>query len=242
MSYARLPTDETIEEHIDCKNRASDIGGAIFTNVAPIAIVFALGLALGAAAMRMFPLNPALCGQRLSRDIITIPQVCISSRVTQNVRHYPEFEAPPPPEGGPEPVWDELIPDGLGYTVHPDLSPNMSVVAVFHQLHCLYLIRRAYYSELRSRSDSDAMMEDFDTGIHRRPHVGHCFDYLRQSLLCHADSSLEPTNESVNDNLNWRFDKECRDYEEVKAWAAQWKVFDIQGSFVPFHLEDEERT
>lgn len=95
-----------------------------------------------------------------------------------------------------------------------------------------YLIRRAYYT-----SNSDAQGEDFDTGIERHPHVGHCFDYLRQSLLCSADSSLEPTNERVNGNPKWGFDKQCRDYEDVRRWAEKWRAFDIEGSFVPFHLE-----
>lgn len=95
-----------------------------------------------------------------------------------------------------------------------------------------YLIRRAYYTSIPNTQG-----EDFDTGIERHPHVGHCFDYLRQSLLCSADSSLEPTDERVNGNPNWGFGKQCRDYENVKRWAEKWRAFDIEGSFVPFHLE-----
>ncbi|EED21566.1 hypothetical protein TSTA_088020 [Talaromyces stipitatus ATCC 10500] len=66
--------------------------------------------------------------------------------VKQDVRHYPEFEAPPPKNGGQEPVWDSMIPNGVGYVSHSQLVPNTSMVGVFHQLHCLYLIRRAYYA------------------------------------------------------------------------------------------------
>ncbi|KAL5343833.1 hypothetical protein BJX70DRAFT_393255 [Aspergillus crustosus] len=215
---------------------------SVFQIVSPI-VLLAFGLILGIALERFHdtPRTSTFhCGEdasisRLNSTSDTIPEVCFSSHVKQKVRHYPEFEAPPPEEES-EPIWDALIPDGLGYIIHPDLSPNITVVAVFHQLHCLYLIRRAYY--IRSPENQT---KDFDTGIARHPHVGHCFDYLRQSLLCAADSSLEPTNERVNGNANWGFEKTCRDYGSVKSWAERWKAFDIGGSFVPFHLEKGEQ-
>ena len=82
-------------------------------------------------------------------------------------------------------------------------------------------------------------MADFDVGIERHPHVGHCFDYIRLSLLCAADSNLEPKNENVNANPDWGFERQCRNYEEVKEWAETWRAFDIEGSFVPFPLESD---
>lgn len=36
--------------------------------------------------------------------------VSLFAWVKQDVRHYPEFEAPPPETGGSEPVWDSLVP------------------------------------------------------------------------------------------------------------------------------------
>lgn len=45
-------------------------------------------------------------------------------------------------------------------------------------------------------------------------HVAHCFNYLRLSLMCHADTTLEgkdadPTTQRV-----------CKDYSDVSDWAT----------------------
>ncbi|OJJ07031.1 hypothetical protein ASPVEDRAFT_88297 [Aspergillus versicolor CBS 583.65] len=236
MKYTRLPTLPVFTE----PGTPAESRAFIAYKAVAATALFSVSFFLGVVFDKVVGGNKASvahCGDYGSINSFpdgTISQVCLSSHVNQRIRHYPEFEAPPP-ESGPEPVWDALIPDGLGYIVHPDLSPNTtSVVAVFHQLHCLYLIRRSYYT-----STPDSQGKDFDTGIDRHPHVGHCFDYLRQSLLCSADSSLEPTNERVNGNPRWGFDRQCRDYEDVRRWAEKWRAFDIEGSFVPFHLEHD---
>ncbi|KAL4860740.1 hypothetical protein BDV12DRAFT_208890 [Aspergillus spectabilis] len=244
MRYTRLSnTPDGINQDIPTgKTEKSKIITAF--QIAATLVIFALGLVLGVVFVntvdRTGAKSPAShCGDEGSISINTpadddVPEVCFPSRLKQSVRHYPEFESAPP-EAGSEPVWDALIPDGLGYIIHPDLSPNISVIAVFHQLHCLYLIRRAYYIPT-----PENQTKDFDTGIARHPHVGHCFDYLRLTLLCAADSTLEPTTEKVNGNPKWGFEKQCRDYESVKNWAEKRKAFDIRGSFVPFHFDDQD--
>lgn len=139
--------------------------------------------------------------------------------------------------------------DGLGYIKDAALAPNTSILSVFHQLHCLvssmspvysgtclmrqYTVRRAYYSNAE-----EGELEDFDLGKDRKPHVAHCFDYLRQSILCCADSSIEPAVDAVNGFLGAGFPRQCRDFEELKAWAEERRVFGAHGFLV---LKDEER-
>ncbi|KAJ5116614.1 hypothetical protein N7456_000962 [Penicillium angulare] len=150
----------------------------------------------------------------------------------QSVHADPAFEAPPNRTEGTEPVWDSLIPDGLGYVKNPELAPNLSVIGAFHQLHCLYIVRRAYYDNEPSDLHH-SRRSDFDVGVDRHPHVGHCFDYLRQSLQCASDSHLEPVGERVVGNPSWGFDRQCRDFEGLKAWAEEWAAVDIPGTFIP---------
>ena len=66
------------------------------------------------------------------------------------------FAAPPPGNGGSEPIWDSMIPsisdfrkhvhkqhlniitpDGLGYIKGGPTASETSVLSTFHQLHCL---------------------------------------------------------------------------------------------------------
>jgi Mycotoxin biosynthesis protein UstYa len=58
------------------------------------------------------------------------------------------------------------------------------------------------------------------------PPVQDCFDYLRQSILCHADSTLEPFLESDGVTLTtqgssgWGVQHKCRLFDQLRAWVA----------------------
>ena len=74
--------------------------------------------------------------------------------------------------------WNTLFPPESrnGFT---DLGPHNRTfgVAFMHQLHCLDILRIGYVTNR--------------TGFAH--HFEHCLHYLRQALLCHADTTLEVT-------------------------------------------------
>jgi len=53
-------------------------------------------------------------------------------------------------------------------------------------------------------------------------HTAHCFDYLRQSIMCNADTSLEGKTEA---GPGWGSKHQCKDYDEVLAWANNHTVY-----------------
>lgn len=59
----------------------------------------------------------------------------------------------------------------------------MLTIPRFHQLHCL--------SSLRKALQHAAHGEDIGTDYHDNAHWPHCFDYLRSTLMCNADSTIE---------------------------------------------------
>ncbi|KAF2846249.1 hypothetical protein T440DRAFT_406254 [Plenodomus tracheiphilus IPT5] len=61
-------------------------------------------------------------------------------------------------------------------------------------------------------------------------HLAHCFDYLRQSLMCAADSNLEegvPNGEGEGwegvDITGWGVQRVCRDFMGVRDWVEEWR-------------------
>ncbi|CAF9908069.1 MAG: hypothetical protein ALECFALPRED_004213 [Alectoria fallacina] len=161
----------------------------------------------------------------------TISQVPIGP--SRSILQYnSSFAAPPRIEAGSEPVWDSMIPNGLGYIKDPITATETSVLSAFHQLHCLYTVRRAFYSN----STIEDELEAFDLGKERKPHVAHCFDYLRQGILCSADSSM-PAVDTVNGFLGAGFPRQCRDFEELKGWAETHRAFDAHGFLVEMEHE-----
>ena len=95
-----------------------------------------------------------------------------------------------------------------------------------------YTIRRAFYS-----TSTSGELEDFDLGKERKPHMAHCFDYLRQGILCSADSSIEPAVDSVNGFLGAGFPRLCKNFWQLKDWAEDHKVFDAHGFLVGTETE-----
>jgi hypothetical protein len=71
---------------------------------------------------------------------------------------------------------------------------------------------------------------------HRHDHITHCFEYLRQALICAADTNLEDLESFVDDQGNdrvqtdgWGTERVCRDFEAVKVWAERWRTEDWDG-------------
>lgn len=88
---------------------------------------------------------------------------------------------------------------------HSDENPKYMITA-FHQLHCVsYLIRAFSAARLR---DPTFIFED--------EHIIHCFDYLRQGIICAADSTLEGNNTST-DGVH----HVCNNFDALKAWATE---------------------
>ncbi|KAK5657370.1 hypothetical protein OQA88_2940 [Cercophora sp. LCS_1] len=82
------------------------------------------------------------------------------------------------------------------------------MMSVFHQLHCLSYI-----------------VEHFQTGFggveltkEIAHHSAHCFDYLRQSIMCAADTNLEGKTET---GPGWGSKHTCKDYDAVVKWANE---------------------
>ncbi|TLD19591.1 hypothetical protein PspLS_09584 [Pyricularia sp. CBS 133598] len=123
--------------------------------------------------------------------------------------------------------WSELIPKGRGWahiTSGLDkLSPPSSdaeghdvhAIAVFHEIHCLYTIMADYNNAVRNKTTMPA-------------HVRHCFEYLRLTLMCHADTTLEGRPDVIPDTMFqpgvMGSRHVCKDYSAVKAWAVDHRI------------------
>ncbi|KAG1866876.1 hypothetical protein F4604DRAFT_2022646 [Suillus subluteus] len=73
-------------------------------------------------------------------------------------------------------------------------------VSMFHQIHCLQMIRLAL---INGSND----------------HSGHCFNFLRQAILCNSDTTLDPVyiNGSMAGSDGLGVTHICRDWSQVYA-------------------------
>ena len=133
-------------------------------------------------------------------------------------------------------AWMNLFPKGKGYVSMSSIESAGPVadfvqhqssdgtgrfgIAAFHQLHCLYLIYEDFYGALDGTLAEPGM------------HFSHCLDYLRESVMCAADTTLEP--------FKGKFDAggggkgvdgtgsvhQCRDFIQVYEWAERFRYND----------------
>ncbi|GAW17256.1 hypothetical protein ANO14919_067110 [Xylariales sp. No.14919] len=228
-TYHPLAKDEEDQSSLPVKEPNWPLSSKKLTYLA-IAVCFILTATGGFVAGTLF--GSSRDSQRDFGATNTAPRIP-APQIAGNFVFSSAFSQEPPQGDGAgdksEPVWDALIPNGLGYFRDGDLAPKISIPTVFHQLHCLYVIRRAYYTH-------SAELQGFDFGKNRTIHAAHCFDYLQQSITCAADSTVEPGEDDPNGFLGSGFPRQCRSFEAVKEYVEEWRVFNATG-FLAHGLE-----
>ncbi|KAI7125822.1 hypothetical protein D0869_15517, partial [Hortaea werneckii] len=102
-------------------------------------------------------------------------------------------------------AWATLTPQGDGFILLPnntrqqwDLEPGKPTkagevydISVFHELHCLRHIRTHTFT-LQALIGEDDPQKIYDLLLKpTEDHVFHCFDYIRQALMCAGDMTIE---------------------------------------------------
>ncbi|KJX92026.1 hypothetical protein TI39_contig5958g00001 [Zymoseptoria brevis] len=118
----------------------------------------------------------------------------------------------------------EAIPGTEDYLIELDM---------FHQLHCLDMVRKALYPDRYEgwKWNPDGTVNIKDTNFH---HWEHCIDGLRQAIQCTGD--ISPLRHRIN-GINGILAPDlaarhtCRNFTKIKEWAKErqapeyeWKV------------------
>ncbi|KAJ7912543.1 hypothetical protein B0H13DRAFT_1613508, partial [Mycena leptocephala] len=104
-------------------------------------------------------------------------------------------------------IWATSSSKGFGY-VRLGPEKRAFAVAMFHELHCVRLMRAA----LAGRYDASS-----------RGHMHHCLNYIRQMILCSPNLTLEPANILARDFETDRVGAThiCADWSALYAEASR---------------------
>ncbi|KAI0062553.1 hypothetical protein BV25DRAFT_643907 [Artomyces pyxidatus] len=110
------------------------------------------------------------------------------------------------------------------------LGPNKRFfgLSVYHQIHCLDSLRLAI---LGIRPHDEHRLGESGTAHWEMDHVHHCLNYLRQTILCASDLTLEPeVVEGSNDaEEGLGVTHVCRDWSTVHRYVEKnfedWEIW-----------------
>ncbi|KAL6802685.1 hypothetical protein GGI42DRAFT_353798 [Trichoderma sp. SZMC 28013] len=165
--------------------------------------------------------------------------------------------------GDPDQPWETIIPDGRGFIkITEPAKWNLTggfplegvtpyseqyCISMFHQLHCVATLKTAFAKLLRreqkSMQHAEESTHDHNNGTGHSDdhldhltdptHLDHCFDYLRQAIMCAGDMTLEKAH--VVDGVildavvGWDVEHQCRDWRTMFDFAVEHRVKSTNG-------------
>jgi hypothetical protein len=93
---------------------------------------------------------------------------------------------------------------------------------------CQHTLQLAYYTQLHNiesvnnSTPDDSFVATFRANTDLK-HIQHCFDYIRQALICAAGTNLEMRNATTGRTNGWGVERLCRNYDGVVKWAEKWR-------------------
>ncbi|KAI0147544.1 hypothetical protein GGR57DRAFT_515806 [Xylariaceae sp. FL1272] len=98
-------------------------------------------------------------------------------------------------------------------------------IEVFHQLHCLNLIRQYTWFQAGKYHDHPPSTLAVGSDVARRMHVDHCIETVRLALICNADVTPMISVVDHEDSHGYRADfnahHKCRDFAKIEAWMER---------------------
>lgn len=101
-----------------------------------------------------------------------------------------------------------------------DPSHYIVTLDVFHQLHCLNMMRKLVYPDAYPKDLTSGSAESKDNVVH----FEHCYEQLRQSLQCHSDVSTifwEWSERRQRYLGNAHTTHTCRNFEKIRQWGDE---------------------
>ncbi|KAK5661911.1 hypothetical protein OQA88_10020 [Cercophora sp. LCS_1] len=143
--------------------------------------------------------------------------------IWENLTMKPMVELPP----STLPLLNRSGATNHGY-VHAYNDPSrgyIAVIEVFHQLHCLNMLRQYTWWLMGKYSSTDGL--ELPTSLREGPvgnrmHADHCIETLRLSLFCSADVTpllirIDP-EATMGDRADFSSHHRCRDFEKIEGW------------------------
>ena len=84
-------------------------------------------------------------------------------------------------------------------------------------------IRHAFWHIYAAVHSNEIFSDDSLPAMSSIPHVRHCLDLLRQTLMCHADTTLEVKDVELNGVRGFGVERQCKDWDQLVRLTEEWQ-------------------
>ncbi|RYO81445.1 hypothetical protein DL766_004724 [Monosporascus sp. MC13-8B] len=101
-----------------------------------------------------------------------------------------------------------------------------------------YSTMDGYYNLLNQLNGTQKRELPTDPGWNME-HLNHCWDYLRQNIMCSADVTLEWHRYNELVETGWGYEHQCKDWDAIIDWVYEhrtsnnWGILRGQGERIP---------
>ncbi|KXJ84919.1 hypothetical protein Micbo1qcDRAFT_128869 [Microdochium bolleyi] len=111
---------------------------------------------------------------------------------------------------------------------HIDEDPTKGytgLLEVFHQLHCLNLVRQYTWLLMGKYQDMDTPTSLTAGPVGNRMHADHCIETLRLALMCQSDITpvlvIADPSAPIGNRADFNSYHKCRNFGKIEAWMDE---------------------
>ncbi|KAI0465719.1 hypothetical protein F4859DRAFT_500059 [Xylaria cf. heliscus] len=227
--HSWMPTDSWMKGciHSICNN--SVFRGTIAVHI----ILFLINISL-AAQLASRASQPPVCDMGIYSP--AQPAIVFENRSVDGITEGSIYAGYPSRES--EMAWNALM-EGTNIKIYPeemsklnqvslemkDRTGYLGVLGVYHELHCIKRIRKWFYRDYYYPNATTLEYHE------RMTHAEHCIEFIRQSAMCHGDTTVTP--------FKWLHDADgkviepttkegvlhrCVNWDRLSDWAKSRRV------------------
>ena len=86
-------------------------------------------------------------------------------------------------------------------------------------------IRQGYWEIYKAATEGRKIAEEDFPFMSSPPHIRHCIDLLRHSLMCRPDTTVEVKNKELGGVTGFGTEHICRDWTQLVEWTSKWEAY-----------------
>ena len=86
-------------------------------------------------------------------------------------------------------------------------------------------IRQGYWAVHDAAVNGIKIDEDVFPFMSSRPHIEHCVDLIRQSLMCQPDLTIEVKDPEIGGVTGFGTEHQCRRWDQLLDWVKKWEGY-----------------